>query len=78
MSMSISSIIPSGLRGIQAGIARADVAAGQIARANSPTASGDLATAIVGLKVGELQVKASASVVRSGDQMLGTLIDTMA
>lgn len=72
--MSISSVMSLGMQGIQAGINRSEVAAGRIAGAGD-IESWDLASSMVGLKSSEIQVKASASVVKTGDQILGTLID---
>lgn len=40
--------------------------------------TGDLATSIVDLKIGEIQVKASAAVIRTADEMLGTIVDIKA
>jgi hypothetical protein len=73
--MSINSVISSGVQGVQAGIGRANQAAGQIASVGAEVAGGDLAASIVDLKLGEIQVKASASVIRAGNEMLGSLID---
>ena len=76
--MAISSITSAGLQGVQAGIGRVNQAGGQIARAGSTADTGNLSTPIVNLNVGEIQVKASANVIKTGDQMLGTLIDIKA
>lgn len=43
--------------------------------ANGSDLTGDLATSIVDLKIGENQVKASAAVIRTADEVMGTLID---
>ena len=78
MAVSISSsVMSSGIQGLQAGMGRANQASGEIARAGT-TGSGDLAKSMVDLKVSEQQVKASAAVVKTADDMLGTLIDTLA
>ena len=73
--MSINSVLSLGLQGMQSGIGRANQAAGQIARSGTNLENGDLATSILDLKIGEIQVKASASVIKTGDQLLGSLID---
>jgi flagellar hook protein FlgE len=73
--MSINSILSVGVQGVQAGIDRANQAAGQIAGVGTNLESGDLALPIINLKISELQVKASADVIKTADQMLGTLID---
>ncbi len=76
--MSVNSIMSVGVQGMQTSIGRANQAAGQIARVAANPDSGDLAAPLVDLKTSELLVKASASVVKSGDEMLGTLIDLKA
>jgi flagellar hook protein FlgE len=73
-----SSVLSSGVQGLQAGLGRANQAAGQIARAGTGSDGGDLTTSLVDLKSSEQQVKASAAVIRTADDMLGTLIDTLA
>lgn len=78
VSFNPSSVMSTGVQGLQAGFSRANQAAGEIARAGSGSGEGDLATSLVDLKVSEQQVKASAAVVKTADDMLGTLIDTMA
>ena len=77
MAVSVNSVMSTGIQGLQAGMGRANQAAGEIARAGA-TGAGDLATSIVDLKVSEQQVKASAAVIKTADDMLGTLIDTLA
>jgi len=78
MSISAPSVLSSGVQGLQAGLSRANQAAGQIARSGTTEENGDLATPIVDLKSSELQVKASAAVIKTADDLLGTLIDTTA
>jgi flagellar hook protein FlgE len=74
----MSTIFSVGMQGIQAGISFANQASGQIARAGNNLQSGDLTGPIVNLKISEQQVKASAAVIKTGDQMLGTIIDIKA
>lgn len=78
--MSVNSILSTGVQGIQSGLQRANRAAGEIASAGIGTGGqgGDLATPIVDLKLSELQVKASAAVIRTADEVVGTLIDIKA
>lgn len=76
--MSINSILSTGVQGVQAGINRSNQAAGQIARFGTNLESGDLASSMIDMKISELQVKASASVIKTSDQMLGTIIDLRA
>lgn len=73
--MSINSILSVGAQGVQAGMRRANQAAGQISRVGANLESGDLASPLVNLKISELLVKSSATVIKTGDQMLGTIID---
>lgn len=77
-SVSSSSVLATGVQGVQAGQARANDAAGKIARFGTTEQDGDLATPLVDLKRSELQVKASAAVIKTADQMVGTLIDIKA
>ncbi len=77
-SVSSSSVLATGVQGVQAGVARANDAAGKIARFGTTEQDGDLATPIVNLKSSELQVKASAAVIKTADDMIGTLIDIKA
>lgn len=63
---------------MQTGMANANEAAGKIARLGTTVSDGDFVTPIVDLKSSELQVKASAAVIKSADEMLGTLIDIKA
>lgn len=76
--MSVTSVLSTGVQGVQAGMNRANQAAGDIARFGTTEQNGDLATPLVELKVSEQQVKASAAVIKSADEMMGTLIDIRA
>jgi hypothetical protein len=76
--MAVNSILSTGVQGVQAGLQRANRAAGEIARFGTTEKDGGLATPIVDLKRSELQVKASAAVIRSADEVVGTLIDIKA
>jgi hypothetical protein len=78
MAVSINSVLSTGVQGVQSGLNRANQAAAQIARSGTTGENGDLATPIVELKSSELQAKASAAVIRTADDLLGTLIDTKA
>jgi hypothetical protein len=73
--MTVNSVLSSGIQGVQAGFQRANRAAGEIASAGTSEQGGDLITPIVDLKSSEIQVKASAAVIKSADEMVGTLID---
>lgn len=76
--MSISSVISIGLQGVQAGINRTDAASGRIAGLNQATDSASAADSMVELLQGSNEVKMSANVIKTGDEILGTLIDMMA
>ena len=75
-----NSILSIGVQGVQAGFQRANEAATSIVRAGLESGDnlGDLAASIVDLKVSEQIVKASAAVIRTADETLGTLVDTRA
>jgi hypothetical protein len=56
-----------------------DRAAASVSTATSPTSSGsDLVGAMVGLGQAACHVKAKVGVVRTADEMLGTLLDMQA
>jgi flagellar hook protein FlgE len=65
---------------MQRGYQIAGNAANTIARQNTVEAggNGDLARPLVDLTVGARQSEASASVIRTADDMVGTLLDVMA
>ena len=77
-SVSSTSLLATGVQGVQTGMASANEAAGKIARFGTTEQDGDLATPLVDLKRSELQVKASAAVIKTADEMVGTLIDIKA
>lgn len=74
------SAISSGLAGIQRGMQQMDRSASAIARMGTTNegGAGELATNLVDLMQAKNQVKANVAVVKSADDMLGTLIDTRA
>jgi len=76
--MSINSILSIGLQGVQAGNNRIGMAGGQMIPAGRDIDNVALARSMVELKSGELQIKSSANVIKTADQMLGTLIDLRA
>lgn len=71
--MSISSILSNGLQNMQASINRTAIAGGGL-----NVEDGDFAAKMVGMRQGEIDVKAAANVIKTGDEMLGTLIDLRA
>ncbi len=79
--MNINSVLQTGLQGVQQGVDGAEKAATQIVRGGKDGASGsngDILEPIVDLKLYARSVEASAQVVKTADEVLGTLLDTMA
>jgi len=76
--MSISATMSAGLQGMQAGINRTDAASSRIAGFGLDTDSSYVAVSMVDQMQGANQVKLAADVVKTGDEVLGTLIDMMA
>ncbi|WP_404363895.1 flagellar biosynthesis protein FlgE [Marinobacter sp.] len=80
----ISNTLGIGIQGIQEGIQGMDNAARRIARGGqdgpqgSASGSGDLLEPIVDLKLYARSVEASAQVVKTADETVGTLLDIMA
>lgn len=68
--MSISSIMSSGLQSLQAGINRAAIAGSGLNVENE-----DFAGKMVAMRQGEIEAKAAANIIKTGDQILGTIID---
>lgn len=79
--MTINSVLQTGVQGVQQGIQGAEQAATKIVRAGTvdgPSGANDVVEPIVELKLYERSVQASAQVVRTADEVLGTLLDTLA
>ncbi|MFN2362536.1 MAG: flagellar biosynthesis protein FlgE [Marinobacter sp.] len=80
----ISNTLGIGIQGLQAGMQGMEASARQIARggADGPQGTADgaggLVEPIVNLKLYERSVEASAQVVKSADETLGTLLDIKA
>lgn len=68
--MSISSILTSGMQSLQSSINRTAIAGSGLNVEND-----DLATKMVAMRQGEIEAKAAANVIKTGDEILGTLID---
>ena len=68
--MSISSILSSGLQGMQSGINRTTIAGSGLNVEND-----DFAGKMVAMHQGEIEAKLAADVIKTGDQILGTIID---
>lgn len=78
--MKIDSVLSSAMTGIQRGMNSARTHAAEIASAgqfesDSPT---NLAESMVGLRMDEIQVKASTQVLKAYDSMIGSLFDEKA
>ena len=73
----ISNTLAVGIQGIQDGMVGMENAARKIARGGTDGA-GSLVEPIVDLKIYERSVEASAQVVKTADETLGTLLDIMA
>jgi flagellar basal body rod protein FlgG len=72
-------LMGAGLTGMQRGYQMVTNAASDIAQQTmAKGGSSDLATPMVNLGVGERSTEASASVIRTADEMVGTLLDVMA
>ncbi|MBL3824652.1 MULTISPECIES: flagellar basal body rod C-terminal domain-containing protein [Marinobacter] len=80
----ISNTLAVGIQGIQDGMVGMENAARKIARAGTDgpqgtaEGAGSLVEPIVDLKIYERSVEASAQVVKTADETLGTLLDIMA
>jgi len=79
--MTVNAILQSGFQGIQRATEGAEKAATEIARPGSvegPAASSGVVEPIVDLKLYERSIEASAQVVKTADEVLGSLLDIMA
>ncbi len=89
----VDSVMSTGLQGVQHGLDTARQGAQGIVSATTntsassdpaltqapePGVSTDLVEAVVSLKLGEQQVEASAAVIKTADEILGTLINIKA
>lgn len=80
----ISNTLGIGVQGVQDGILGMENAARKIARGGidgpqgSASGNGDILEPIVDLKLYQRSVEASAQVVKTADETLGTLLDIMA
>jgi len=68
--MSISSILSTGMQSMQASTNRASIAGSGLNVEDS-----DFARKMVAMRQGEIEAKAAANVIKTGDQILGTIID---
>lgn len=71
--MSTSSILNVGMQGMQASINRTAIAGSGLNVEND-----DMAAKMVAMRQGEIDAKAAANVIKTGDEILGALIDIRA
>lgn len=78
--MNVGSVMGAGLQGIQRGMEGLQKNANDIANVGSDeeVKIGDLAETAIDMKLNELQVKASATVIKVSGDTLGTLLDMRA
>ena len=79
--MNINSVMQTGIQGIQKGIQGMEQSADAIVRAGTAegiSESNSFIEPIMDLKLYEQTVEASTKVVKTADEMLGTLLDTVA
>jgi flagellar hook protein FlgE len=79
--MNVNSVLDSGLTGVRQGIEGVEKAASDIVRAGTvdgADGTNDVIEPIIELRLYQRSVEASAQVVRTADEVLGTLLDTMA
>lgn len=68
--MSIGSIFSTGIQNMQAAINRTAIAGSQL-----NVEQQDFAAKMVAMRQGEIEVKAGANVIKTADEMLGTIIN---
>ncbi|MGE5470073.1 MAG: hypothetical protein ACM3X0_04665 [Bacteroidota bacterium] len=73
--MSISSILSSGMQSLQASMNRTAAAGSRIAGFGAAADNSDLAASMVALRQGAIDAKIAANVIKTGDEMLGTMIN---
>ena len=76
--MAINSISLSGLSALRDSVARAQEAATQVAQAGEPDGKSGIIEALLQLQQAKMEARLAARVVKAGDQMVGTVIDTFA
>lgn len=78
--MASNTILVNGLSGVRSGLSRFDQAAANIAARGSRSESrpDSLAKELIEIKQAQTQVKASAAVIKTANQTVGTLLDVFA
>ena len=74
----MDAIVNIGLNGMQDGYRRASEDAQRVVSAFSSSAPESAVDALVSLQADQRQVQASAVVVRTGDQLMGSILDIFA
>ncbi|MFV1873387.1 MAG: flagellar biosynthesis protein FlgE [Oleiphilus sp.] len=77
--MNVNSILQTGIQGVQSATQGVERAAKDIVRSGADGAAGQnsVVEPIVDLKLYERSVQASAQVVKTADEVLGSILDTM-
>lgn len=77
--MNVNSILQTGIQGVQSATQGVERAAKEIVRSGTDGAAGqnNVVEPIVDLKLYERSVQASAQVVKTADEVLGSILDTM-
>ena len=80
--MNVNTTLQTGLQGVQRGLEGVEKAASEITRVgtleDAARSTRDVIEPMVDLKLYERSVEASAQVVKVADEVLGTLLDTLA
>lgn len=76
--MAINSISLSGFAALRDSVERAQIAAEKVAQAGEPDGKTGIIEALLELQQAKQQARVSARVVKAEDQMIGTMIDTLA
>lgn len=76
--MAISSISLAGMSSLRDSVVRAQEAATQVAQAGDTDGKSGIIEALLQLQQAKLEARLAARVVKAGDQMVGTVIDTFA
>ncbi|UCV15991.1 hypothetical protein [Quatrionicoccus australiensis] len=76
--MSVSSILSYGMQSMQAGMNRSAIAGARIAGFGSSSDNSAMASSMVELSRSAIDAKAAANVIKTGDAMLGTLVNLRA
>lgn len=79
MNVNMNSTLQSGLQGVQSATQGVERAAKDIVRSGTDGAAGqnNVVESIVDLQLYERSVQASAQVVKTADEVLGSILDTM-